>query len=88
MHQSLRLLQKQYSLTRPYRPSRTLFLACARTFSTSTPSMDVSEDYYSLLGVSKAATQKQIRLAYFTLAKRHHPDLNVHKSKQEYEKST
>ena len=33
-------------------------------------------DYYKVLGVSKTATQDDIRAAYRKLARKHHPDLN------------
>lgn len=35
-----------------------------------------SENLYDLLGVSKSATQSQIKMAYFQAAKKCHPDLN------------
>ena len=31
-------------------------------------------DYYTVLGVARTANQKDIRMAYLGLAKKHHPD--------------
>ena len=35
-----------------------------------------SKDYYSILGVNRDASEKDIRQAYRRLARQHHPDVN------------
>jgi len=37
---------------------------------------DPSKDYYKILGISQSADDKEIKQAYYKLAKIHHPDLN------------
>jgi preprotein translocase subunit Sec63 len=39
-------------------------------------SFDAQIDYYRILGVQKSADVKQIRMGYYTMAKKWHPDLN------------
>ena len=36
----------------------------------------IRKDYYRILEVTKDATPKEIKKAYVSLAKKHHPDLN------------
>ena len=41
------------------------------------------KDYYKILGVSKNATDKEIKAAYRRLARKHHPDVNKNDPKAE-----
>ena len=38
--------------------------------------MSGKRDYYKVLGVSRDATESEIKRAFRTLARRHHPDKN------------
>ena len=35
-----------------------------------------AQDYYNILGVSKGASDSQIKKSYYQLAKKYHPDTN------------
>jgi DnaJ-class molecular chaperone len=52
-------------------------------FATDRPREDALEDPYKTLGVSRDASQEDIRRAYHALAKQHHPDLNPGNAKAE-----
>ena len=45
--------------------------------------MAEKRDYYEVLGVSKKATDEEIKKAYRTLAKKYHPDTSTEPNAQE-----
>jgi len=55
-----------------------------REFHATVPSRDSKKDLYEVLGIKKGASPKEIKAAYYKLAKTYHPDTN--KSKEANEK--
>lgn len=57
-----------------------------RRFS-QTFAIDKSKNYYEILGVTKNASNQNIRMAFFNLAKKYHPDLNSDKRDEDREQA-
>ncbi len=49
-------------------------------FASFSENIKLRKDYYQILGVSKDATEEQIKAAYRDLAKKYHPDVYVGKT--------
>lgn len=49
---------------------------------------DPKKDYYKILSVSPDAGEKEIKVAYHKMAKKHHPDLNDGKQSNEFKEMT
>jgi curved DNA-binding protein CbpA len=49
---------------------------------------DPKKDYYTLLGLKDTANEKEIKSAYYTLAKKYHPDLNEGKHSTDFKEMT
>ena len=61
---------------RPRATNRVIPLTYTHTRAFRASSVLNNKDYYNTLNVQKAASQDEIKKAYFKLAKEYHPDVN------------
>ena len=45
---------------------------------------DPKKDYYSILGVNKNATEKEVKIAYYKMAQKYHPDKTGGKTTEKF----
>ena len=57
-----------------------------RRFS-NTYIVDKNKNYYEILGVNDSASSQHIRMAFYNLAKKYHPDLNSDKRVEDREQA-
>ena len=57
-------------------------LITKRMFSIGGVGFDPSINYYHKLGINEKATDKEIKKAFYALAKKYHPDSNNHDAKE------
>ena len=49
---------------------------------------DPNKDYYKTLGVKKNSTEKEVKVAYYKLAKQYHPDVTGGKTTEKFKEIT
>jgi molecular chaperone DnaJ len=78
---SLRTSQREHHRAR-LKEQTALWRSQSRTFSTTSRN-EATKDPYQTLGVNKSSSASEIKKAYYTLAKKYHPDTNKDPSAKE-----